>query len=285
LALAPPPLRVLKRACAIPPPPCPHHPATSPHCSPPPFDTANPKPSRCAQFWAFSPKPSPLARVYECRTPPPLPPHLPHPNTSSHRPPLPFDTAKPKSSHCARFWPFSPKPHPPARVCKCRTPPPLPPHPPHHNTSPHCPSLSFDTANPKPSRCARFWPFSPMAHSPACVCERTIPPLMPPHPPHPNTSLHHPPLLFDTANPKPSRCARFWPFSPKAPPPARVCKRMIPPPLPHHPPHPTTLHSCSTRQTRNRAAALSFGFLVFMLIFVFFFIIIIINIMVCQIYK
>ena len=223
--------------------------------------------------------PSPLPRLVFTNAGPHHRCHLIHPTSTPppHRSPLPFDMANPKLSHCARLWAFSPKPHPPACVCKHRTPLPLPPHPSHPNTSPHCPPLPFDMANPKPSRCTQFWVFSPKAHPLACVCERTIPPPMPPHPPHPNTSPHHPPLPFDTANPKPSRCARFWPFSPKAPPLACVCKCTIPPPMPPHPPHPipppplTTLHSCSTQQTRNRAAALSFGFLVFMLIFVIFF--------------
>ena len=81
------------------------------------------------------------------------------------------------------------------------------------NTGPHHPPLPFDMANPKLSHCARFWPFSPKAPPPARVCERTIPPPLPHHPPHPTTSPHHPPLLFNTANLKPSRCAQFWVFS------------------------------------------------------------------------
>jgi hypothetical protein len=64
-------------------------------------------------FVAFGPQRPLPPRVCEHAAPAPAPPHPRHATTSPHRPPPPFHTAHPKSSHRARFrgfWPPAPSP-------------------------------------------------------------------------------------------------------------------------------------------------------------------------------
>ena len=87
-----------------------------------------------------------------------------------------------------------------------------------------------------------------------------------PHPPHPTTTHHRPPPLFDTAHPELSHCPQICQIWPPAPPPTLRLRTHSPTTTttsttqPHSPPHlppplPPTARCCFQQHTRNRAWA------------------------------
>ena len=107
------PPRVGERAAPPTSPPHPRHSTTFPHRLPLPFHTAHSKSSHRAQFrgfWPLAPSPASYLRT---RSPTTTTTSSTSRHRLPHRPPPPFHTAHPKSSHRARFrgfWPLAPSP-------------------------------------------------------------------------------------------------------------------------------------------------------------------------------
>jgi hypothetical protein len=90
-------------------------------------------------FGCIHPKPPAPACAIKRTTPPPSPPHTPHPSTPLHRPPWPFPTARPKPSPSglvSDLEPQTPCPrschrmhHPAATSTSCTPPQHFPPSP------------------------------------------------------------------------------------------------------------------------------------------------------------
>jgi hypothetical protein len=134
-----------------------------------------------------------LPRVCERRAPLPPTPHPPHPTTTHHRPPPPFDTAHPESSHRAQIRRIRPPAAPRLTFRECGAPPPPPPQPHNHRTSPHRPPPPFDTAHPESSHRAQIrgiWlPGPPPASRLRMQSPTTTTTSSHHHPPSPSTAV------------------------------------------------------------------------------------------------
>jgi hypothetical protein len=143
--------------------------------------------------------------------PPPPPPRTHHHATCTHRPPLPFHTARLKPSHSGSVSHFWPKPTPHLVFRKRATPPPPPPRTCHHPTPTHRPALPFHMVHLKPSHVSSVsvsWPkpaprlaFRECATSPPPPCTR-----------HHATPMHHPALTQRARNR--AMAAQFRVFGP-----------------------------------------------------------------------
>ncbi|KIM72582.1 hypothetical protein PILCRDRAFT_15990 [Piloderma croceum F 1598] len=131
---------------------------------------------------------------------PPPPPPQPHNRTTfPHRPPPPFDTAHPESSHRAQIRQIRPPAAPHLTFRERGAPPPPPPQPHNRTTSPHHPPPLFDTVHPESSHRTRICGIWLPAALHLTFRKRGAPPPPPPQLHNHTTSPHCPPLPFDTA--------------------------------------------------------------------------------------